>query len=244
MYSVEGWAFLFSRYGASILIGAELSAFIASSGLGTFTAIATKSAVATALGRSAFVFIKGNFTPTRPLAASTKANTTNNNPSNIQGDVEGAIEGAAAALGSIWDWQPESGDDSGAWNILRQLVKTSLVLQEAEQYRIGQLLATPELQGHELVARLYYAYAVESKKEKKLRRVCGPLGSTGSSGVSTFSTDDDHKERGGGLKVQEPSIEALRGLRKYRALAFLAYEATNDATMATWLSGKGTTEKN
>jgi len=120
----------------------------------------------------------------------------------------------------IWDWQPPATDSmaSGAWVVLRELVLTSNALQ-ASYPEVAELMATPELQPSELVARLYYVYISHEGR--------GPLEEDGS-GRAALPEDS-----------ASPPHEVLSLLRRYRLLACLAYDKTDDVSLSDALVQEG-----
>jgi len=146
--TIEGCAFLFSKYGATVVFGAEAALL--------FThcprrALATGFQAATAciIGRGAWAFFHA-------AQASHKANVMKERNTSL----DNATTAAGSAAQSIWDWEPPYNDQftSGAWHVLRELVVTATQMQELYP-EISTLMALPELsRPEELTSRLYYLY--------------------------------------------------------------------------------------
>jgi len=136
--AVEGYAFLFSRKGASVIAAAEIVLLFRTAGGGRVLGVAGKAAAACVAGR--FLY---------SLFHTVKAEATGGDSK--QQDI----------LKSIWDWKPPVGDSmsSGAWLVLRELVLTANSMAGSHYYpEVTSLMASPELQPVELATRLYYLY--------------------------------------------------------------------------------------
>ncbi len=147
--TVEGYAFLFSRYGASVLLGAEAALLLRAAGPHRAAGTAIQAATATVIARGVWAFFHSAQQSHRNAAEE-----RNNN------QAAAAATAIAAATQSIWDWEPPSGDAfaSGAWHVLRELVVTATKMQKLYP-EISTLMALPELaRPEELTSRLYYFY--------------------------------------------------------------------------------------
>lgn len=99
--AVEGVAFAFGRRGAVVLIGAQLVVLSYSAGVRRTLGTALATLMGCVAGRALWVL----------------AHTAQH----------AAAPGKPDALSSVWDWEPPRSDayESGAWHVLRALVRTA-----------------------------------------------------------------------------------------------------------------------
>jgi hypothetical protein len=138
--TVEGYAFLFSKYGASVVFAAEAILLLRTAPHRT-VGVGLQAATACIVGRAIWAFFHA-------------AKESHIAPKDEDKDDKDA------AASSIWMWEPPASDklSSGAWHVLRELVVTATKMQQLYP-EISALMSLPELnRPEELASRLYYFY--------------------------------------------------------------------------------------
>jgi hypothetical protein len=209
--TLEGYAFLCSKYGASVVFGAEAILLLHAAGPQRALATGILAATACITGRGVWAFFHAAQASYEATAMKEKTNSLDN-ATTAAGSV--ATAAVAADTQSIWDWEPPSSDQyaSGAWHVLRELVVTATKMQELYP-EISTLMALPELsRPEELTSRLYYLYVASEN-----------------AGVSDYN-----------LSNEKPVPESMLGsLRAMRPLASFAYDCTSDAVLSDALITRG-----
>ncbi|KAG7670917.1 hypothetical protein Ndes2526B_g01318 [Nannochloris sp. 'desiccata'] len=209
--TVEGYAFLFSKYGASVVFGAEAALLLRAAGTQRALATGLQAATACIIGRGVWAFFHA-------AQASHRNNAMKEKDTSLEEAMTAAGSAAstavAAATQSIWDWEPPSSDQfaSGAWHVLRELVVTATKMQELYP-EISTLMALPGLcRPEELTSRLYYLYVASENAS-----------------VSDYDLSD-------GEPVPESMLESLRAMRPF---AMFAYDCPTDAVLSDALITRG-----
>ena len=213
--TVEGYAFLFSRYGASVLLAGEGLILLQAAGPRRVITTGIKAATICVIGRAIWSFIhatratiNGSSNDQNGQTSATAAATS------AAASAAAAVTAAAEATKSIWDWTPPESDAfaSGAWFVLRELVRTAEEVR-AQNPEVDEIMGRDEMSPTELASRLYYYYSACEQQE-----------------ISEAYPLD------GAPKAPESLLSVLRAKR---CLATFAYDCTSDAVLAPALESKG-----
>lgn len=212
--TVEGYAFLFSRYGASVMLAGQALILLQTAGPKRVIAAGIKAATACVVGRSIWAFVQASRaidngteqehgTSASASAAATAAAQ----------NAAAAVAAAAEATKSIWDWEPPQDDQfaSGAWFVLRELARTAEEVR-AQNPEVDEIMGRDEMSPTELASRLYYFYCAEED-----------------AGLSAYDLE-------GASEVPDTLLSMLC---LKRPLATFAYDCTTDAELGPALEDKG-----